>query len=463
MTQELIKSKWLFYASIVLSIGAYFFISFYLDRSSYLLLIALFVALSFSYLYLLKEDLSLKTIFILGLLFRVLFLFSLPQLSDDYFRFFWDGSLTASGYNPFALLPSEVVANEGFDNFILKSDNEIFSKLNSPNYYTIYPPICQFIFAATAWLANGNVYIAVILIKLLSLVFEISTFFGIYQLLQQFKLKEINAAIYWLNPLVIVELIGNIHFEVFMIGFLVWSIYKFINDEYWWSSLLLACAINSKMLPLMLLPFLSLVIPLRHSIKYIITIIVLSCLLWGYFLDADVLNAMGSSIGLYFKSFEFNASIYYLVREVGQWIYGYNIIASSGWVMGVIAMVMIVIMAFLFSSGKRNIIIFGLLAYSIQLFFATTIHPWYIINLIFFSVFINTKYPIVWSLLVPVTYVAYAQEVYKENLWLVCMEYLMVFSVLVFFDFRKILNKMDLKQSFETILKNLMLKKSNSK
>ncbi|MGI9553793.1 MAG: hypothetical protein ACR2NC_02625, partial [Thermodesulfobacteriota bacterium] len=40
-------------------------------------------------------------IFIIGLLIRVITLFSIPVLEDDYFRYLWDGSVTANGINPY--------------------------------------------------------------------------------------------------------------------------------------------------------------------------------------------------------------------------------------------------------------------------------------------------------------------------------------------------------------------------
>ena len=41
----------------------------------------------------------------LGIALRALLLFSLPNLSDDYHRFLWDGRLTVAGYDPFMHVP----------------------------------------------------------------------------------------------------------------------------------------------------------------------------------------------------------------------------------------------------------------------------------------------------------------------------------------------------------------------
>ena len=78
--------------------------------------------------------------------FRALFLFSIPNLSDDFYRFIWDGRLLASGNHPFAQLPVYYMDN----NVSIQGINEdLFNKLNSPEYFTIYPALSQYVF----WLA----------------------------------------------------------------------------------------------------------------------------------------------------------------------------------------------------------------------------------------------------------------------------------------------------------------------
>ena len=64
-------------------------------------------------------------------------------------------------------------------------------------------------------------------------------------------------------------------------------------------------------------------------------------------------------------------------------------------------------------------------------FTSTTIHPWYITILVFLSVFTNYKFPIVWSLMLVISYFAYANN-YNENLWLITIEYAVVFSVFIY-------------------------------
>ena len=47
-------------------------------------------------------------------------------------------------------------------------------------------------------------------------------------------------------------------------------------------------------------------------------------------LNGVFVQNFGDSIGLYFQKFEFNASVYYLLRWVGYQTKGYNLIATIG-------------------------------------------------------------------------------------------------------------------------------------
>ena len=84
----------------------------------------------------------------LALGFRLLLLFATPELSDDFYRFVFDGHLIKNGLNPYSYLPTEAVEKLG------SRDSEFWSlllvQMNSSAYYSIYPPLNQLVF----WLAS---------------------------------------------------------------------------------------------------------------------------------------------------------------------------------------------------------------------------------------------------------------------------------------------------------------------
>ena len=83
-----------------------------------------------------------------------------------------------------------------------------------------------------------------------------------------------------------------------------------------------------------------------------------------------------------------------------------------------------------------------LFSFTIYLFLSTTVHPWYIATILSLSVFTNYKFPLVWSFIVIISYLAYANAANTENLWIIGLEYLVVFSVFIWEVFIK--NKKEL-------------------
>ena len=134
-----------------------------------------------------------------------------------------------------------------------------------------------------------------------------------------------------------------------------------------------------------------------------------------------------------FQNFEFNASIYYVAREIGFQIRGYNEIAIIGKVIPIVVVLFIVGLAFI----RRNIplqhLISGmLLALTFYFFTATTVHPWYIATLVVLSLFTAYKYPLVWSFVIILSYLTYAYSSTDQNLWILLLEYGVVYGYLIY-------------------------------
>jgi alpha-1,6-mannosyltransferase len=130
-------------------------------------------------------------------------------------------------------------------------------------------------------------------------------------------------------------------------------------------------------------------------------VIIFSALFFLPLFNYQVFQSLTTSVGLYFNKFEFNASLYYLVREYGFWKYGYNIIQTVGWKLGVVTTMLIVLFTFRKGWAKSDVISIDstqfllsdfLWILSIYFLFATTLHPWYITTLLALSVF--TPYPV---------------------------------------------------------------------
>jgi len=402
-------------------------LGYFTPRQSFGQLISLYSALYVVYYFFVKIYKNPSEVIFLGVFFRLLLLFAVPALSDDFYRFVWDGRLLANGINPYTILPADFIKTVDFKNTV--ENNLIFGRLNSPNYYTVYPPLNQLIFATSATLSKGSLFGNVIALRIFILFAEISLLF----ILMKNKYSD-KFNFYSFNPLIIIELTGNLHFEGVVMCFLVLAFFVGVKERksLVFSSFLFACAVCVKMLPLIFIPLIIKQLGWKKGIFYASMVGVFTALFFLPFLDRMLIEKLFSSVNLYFQKFEFNASIYYLVRAVGFKIFGYNIIGSAG-----------KIMAFLTFSGvvfiswkSKNLFVGALAILTLYFAMATTVHPWYVTNLLVIAILTRFRYPIIWSYTIFLSYKTYQTNLNQENLWLVTLEYLLVIGMM-FYEFKQ--------------------------
>ena len=135
---------------------------------------------------------------------------------------------------------------------------------------------------------------------------------------------------------------------------------------------------------------------------------------------------------MWFKNFEFNASFYYLFREIGYLFRGWNEIAIIGKIIPLLTVLFIGIITFFRKNGSPKELITALLfGLSFYYFTTTTMHPWYLASLVILSVFTKYRFPIVWSFVIVLSYSAYTQDTFRENFWLIGLEYIIVYGFLI--------------------------------
>jgi len=394
-----------------------------MPRQSFGQLIGLYSALFAVYFFLIKTFKDAREVFFVGVFFRLLLLFAVPALSDDFYRFVWDGRLLFNGINPYTILPADFINSIEYQN--TDENNLIFSRLNSPNYYTVYPPLNQLIFAASAALSKGSLFGNVIALRIFILLAEIS----LLLILVKNKYSD-KFNLYSFNPLIIIELNGNLHFEGVVMCFLALALYVGIKNRksLMFSSFLFACAVCVKILPLIFIPLIIKQLGWKKGMFYVSMVGVFTALFFMPFLDQMLIVKLFSSVNLYFQKFEFNASIYYLVRAVGFKIFGYNIIGMAGKIMAFLTF-----SGVLFISWKsKNLFVGALAILTLYLAMATTVHPWYVTNLMVIAIFTRFRYPIVWTYTIFLSYATYQTNLYQENLCLVSLEYLFVFGMMIY-------------------------------
>ena len=121
-----------------------------------------------------KNENDLDFFLKIAIILRGGILFAFPNLSDDIYRFIWDGHLVALGENPFSHLPRYYFDNQLFKDVLTP---ELFSKLNSPNYFSVYPSVCQGVFFMAVSIFPKSIFGATIVIKSFLFLCEIGTLF----------------------------------------------------------------------------------------------------------------------------------------------------------------------------------------------------------------------------------------------------------------------------------------------
>ncbi|GAB3590564.1 hypothetical protein [Hymenobacter daeguensis] len=425
--------------ALLLSGAAYAGLAYATPRTELGQLLGLFGVALAAYGWLLHSRLPLRWGLAAALLFRLLWLPALPALSDDVYRFRWDGLLVANGANPFRYRPDEIIADGAravlptpeARTRALPQLQQLYRQLNSPHYYSVYPPVCQAVFGAAAWVFPASERGFALALRLVILGFEVGAAALLLALLPALGWPPARALRYLLHPLVIAELVGNLHFEAGVFCFVLLAIWLLGRQQWAKSAVALGLGVATKLLPLLLLPLLVRRLGWRRTLLYAAVAGGTLLVLFSPFLSVDLFVNISRSLRLYFRNFEFNASIYYVLRAVGYWLTTYNQIAIIGPALALTAGLLGLGLAW----RERRPTLAALPATLLLLLtayylLATTIHPWYITLLVGLGTLSRFRFPLVWGGLAVLSYAAYRTSAYTENLWLVGLEYVVTLGAM---------------------------------
>ncbi|WP_031427283.1 polyprenol phosphomannose-dependent alpha 1,6 mannosyltransferase MptB [Flavimarina sp. Hel_I_48] len=431
---------------VLSALAFYWSFAYDLQRWDFTKLITLYAALcflSYKIISIFKGNWAVLVLF--SVIFRLIFLLATPNLSQDFYRFLWDGQLVLSGINPYLFTPQQLFAS-GAE--IAHGDQLLSGMGNlSATHFSNYPPINQLLFAIAAFLGKSSLLGGIIALRMLIIAADLGILYVGAKILGYLKLPKTRIFWYALNPFIIIELTGNLHFEGVMLFFMLVSIYLLLRQKWIWAAIILGISVSVKLLPLLFLPLLwqSLIkdIPAKKNIPKQLThilkgtgkgilrpiafylIVLLAVLLtFAPLISGEFLTNFTATISLWFQKFEFNASVYYLIRWLGYQDRGFNMIAEIGAILPKYIFVFVVLLAFFRNNiSLRSLLEAMLFAVSFYFLLSTTVHPWYLATPLLLSIFTRYRFPIVWCALVFLSYSAYGKNEVEENLWLVALEY----------------------------------------
>jgi alpha-1,6-mannosyltransferase len=181
-----------------------------------------------------------------ALLFRLSLVWVPPGfLSDDLYRYLWDGLVQRAGINPYQYPPA---ATE----LAFLRDDIIFPMINRKEALTIYPPGAQLFFWGMAWGWPGSV----VALKGAILIADACSVALLLLLLRHLDINRCHVLLYAWNPLVVVELALSGHLDGVMLPFLLGAVLLTLKQRSRPAGLLLGLATLIKLYPAILLPVL---------------------------------------------------------------------------------------------------------------------------------------------------------------------------------------------------------------
>ncbi|WP_339650917.1 glycosyltransferase 87 family protein [uncultured Maribacter sp.] len=419
----------------VLSLIFYYTFAYHLHRTDFPKLLGLFVALFFLCFKLIQfEKWNLKFLLVAGIIFRLVFICTEPNLSQDYYRFIWDGHLIANAINPYLHTPNELIKNMAD---IIPNANQLYEGMGSlsAKHYSNYPPLNQLIFGIAALIGGKSIFGSLVVMRITIILADLGIFYFGRKLLKNLNKSPHLIFWYFLNPLVIIELTGNLHFEGVMLFFFIFSLFLLSISKWTWAAAIMACSISIKLVPLLFLPLFIRYLGWKKSLLSYGVIGVTVLLLFLPFYTPEFIGNYTKTLSLWFSNFEFNGSIYNIVKRIAIQFDAkpWEFIKVYGKITPIATILAVLLFTILPKRKDLNQLLASMMwVLTIYYFMSTTLHPWYCIFLVLLAIFTTYRYAIIWSVAIILSYYAYSQADFKENFWLLTLEYISVYSFLIY-------------------------------
>jgi alpha-1,6-mannosyltransferase len=239
--------------------------------------------------------LSLGFILAIGLAMRLILIPTEPTLSEDLYRYLWDGRLVAHGLNPYAHAPDDPILTPFRD--------RLFASLNHPHVPTIYPPAAQFLFGAVARVAATPQAFKVALLPI-----EAALWIALLALLRRRSLSEERILLLAWSPLVVIESYGSGHLDLVAAALLVIALALLEARRAISAGAAFALAVLTKYTPLLLVFYLA-----RRRQRAMLAVAG-AVALFLFFPFAVAGNSLWTGLRTYLAHWDFNGALYPLLR-----------------------------------------------------------------------------------------------------------------------------------------------------
>lgn len=294
---------------------------------------------------------TLVVVWVLAVMMRLALLPVVPTLSDDIYRYLWDGHVQLSGVNPYVYAPNAVELDS------LRTGWH--SLINNPGVPTIYPPAAQFAFVLIALLGSTLTAAKVLWVGL-----DLLCGWLLIRVAVSSGRSPVSVGVLYLwSPLLIVETAWSGHLEP--LGLAAMAGVLLLAQRRRAASLGVALAIAAlvKFAPLAAAPALA----RRHGGRFIVA--ALGGLALGYLPYLGAGSALWTGLTTYAEHWRFNAGAFVLLDAV------FTDPLAPRWAAG--AMVGGVVIWTVWKRMDAECALFWTLGTGVAL--SPTVHPWYVL------------------------------------------------------------------------------------
>jgi alpha-1,6-mannosyltransferase len=381
-----------------------------------LMLLAFILCLWIYFCFPMRTRPAVLLVLIFALLFRLTVVFAPPYQSEDVYRYLWDARMSSSGINPYEF-PPNAPELERF------RDDRVYPMINSKSYITAYPPVSQVLFRICFEIFGANVTA----MKAVFSIFEFLTILIAWKLLILWGRSIQPLILMAWNPFFIFEFSHSGHSDSAMMFLILLSIYLLSRGRKAWAMMSYTGAVLAKLHPALWFPL----FVRRTGWKPILAGFAGGLILVLFYFNIDAWLRYLKSLGLYFRLFEFNASIHYLIRFIGYSAFRESWDKLIGPYLGVVLLIITVVIAWKFPvHNPRDLLHAGFWLMTADLCLATTVHPWYLSWAALALPVFPYAFMVCWTGACFLSYVAYAYHPVYEPAWVLLLEYIPVYGLM---------------------------------
>lgn len=161
---------------------------------------------------------TLAAVLLLALAMRLLLVGQETYLSNDIYRYIWDGRVQAAGINPYLHVPADPTLAH-------LRDFKIFRHINRADYaVTAYPPVAEMLYLAITRIAETTV-----VMRLAMVAFEIAIVVVLLDLTRLLGVPRTAIVAYAWHPLAIWEVANSGHIEAAMVALLMTGVWLLLR------------------------------------------------------------------------------------------------------------------------------------------------------------------------------------------------------------------------------------------